>query len=152
MSQYNSVLNSESFSQVYQLWNQYLDQINTWYLEHLQLSAFWMSYIYIVGDVLLGLIPASQEDNWPTSLCSSSYDPMVLCIRKVQSCKTSAGVLRTNGQPSSGTSLCTSEFYGRSFSVQLGDEIPFGRILVDQTTKGTVNQDSKTTGSVTRFR
>ena len=40
---------------------------------------------------------------------------MVLCIRQVQFFKISAGVLRTNGVPSSGTSWCTSEFYGRSF-------------------------------------
>ena len=49
-----------------------------------------------------------------TSLRSSSYDPMVLCIRQVQLCKIS-GVLRTNGEPSSGSSSCTLEFYGRSF-------------------------------------
>ena len=37
------------------------------------------------------------------------------------------------------------------FSVRLADESPFGRTLVNQTMKVTVNQDTKTTGSVTRF-
>ena len=43
------------------------------FLEHLRhtngdLSAFWMSYIQLVGDVLLGLIRASREGNWQLHL------------------------------------------------------------------------------------
>ena len=39
------------------------------FLEHLrhnngELSAFWMSYIDMVEDVLLGLLRASREGNW----------------------------------------------------------------------------------------
>ena len=56
VSQYNSILNSESFLQVYQLWSQYLEHLRH---ENRQLSAFWMSYIHLVGDVLLGLIHTS---------------------------------------------------------------------------------------------
>ena len=43
------------------LWNEYLD-----YLRHDNgdLSAFWMSYLDIVGEILLGFIRASREGNW----------------------------------------------------------------------------------------
>ena len=37
------------------------------------------------------------------------------------------------------------------FSVQLAEESPFGRIPVDQATEVTVNEDTKTTGGVTKF-
>ena len=60
VSQYNNVLNSESLLQVYQLWSQYLENLRQ---ENSKLSAFWMSYIHLVGDVLLGLILASREGN-----------------------------------------------------------------------------------------
>ena len=56
VSQYNSVLHSESLLQVYQLWSQYLEHLRH---ENRQLSAFWMSSIHLVWDVLLGLILAS---------------------------------------------------------------------------------------------
>ena len=58
--QYNNVLNSESLLQVYQLWSQYLEHLRQ---ENSKLSTFWVSYIHLVGDVLLGLIRASREGN-----------------------------------------------------------------------------------------
>ena len=60
VSQYNNVLNSEYLLQVYQLWSQYLENLRH---ENSKLSAFWVSYIHLVGDVLLGLIRASREGN-----------------------------------------------------------------------------------------
>lgn len=42
-------------------------------------------------------------------------------------------------------------FMAGYFSVQLAGESPFGRIPVNQTTKVTVNKDTKTTGSTTKF-
>jgi len=60
VSQYNNVLNSKSVSQVYQLWSQYQEHLRH---ENSKLSAFWMSYVHLVGDVLLGLICASREGN-----------------------------------------------------------------------------------------
>ena len=54
--QYNNLLNSESLLQVYQLWSKYLENLRQ---ENGKLSAFWVSYIHLVGDVLLGLIRAS---------------------------------------------------------------------------------------------
>ena len=49
VSQYNNALKSESLLQVYQLWSQYLEHLRH---ENSKLSAFWMSYIPLVGDVL----------------------------------------------------------------------------------------------------
>ena len=59
--QLDTILGSPSLLQVYQLWDQYLQYLRT---ENGDLSAFWMSYIDIVEDVLLGLIRASREGNW----------------------------------------------------------------------------------------
>ena len=42
------------------LWSQYLENLRQ---ENSKLSAFWMSYIHLFGDVLLGLIRASREGN-----------------------------------------------------------------------------------------
>jgi len=60
VSQCNNVLNSESLLQVYQLWSQYLEHLHH---DNSKLFAFWMSYIHLDGDVLLGLIRASREGN-----------------------------------------------------------------------------------------
>ena len=65
--QYNNVLNSESLLQVYQLWSYYLEHLRH---ENSKVSAFWMSYIHLVGDVLLGLICASREGNLLLHLCA----------------------------------------------------------------------------------
>jgi len=42
-------------------------------------------------------------------------------------------------------------FCDGGFSVQLRGNNPFGRILVDQTTKVKINKDTKTAGGTTRF-
>ena len=58
VSQYNNVLNSESLVEVYQLWSQYLENLRH---ENSKLSAFWMSYIHLVGDVLLASSLRSEK-------------------------------------------------------------------------------------------
>jgi len=56
------------------------------------------------GDVQFEFTSAYTRPYYKkVTLCSSSYHPMVLYIRQVQLCKIS-GVLRTNGEPSSGSS------------------------------------------------
>ena len=75
---------------------------------------------------------------------------MVLCIRQVQLCKISDGVLRTNGEPEEHPYGHRNFMEGHS-SMKLAGENPFGRILVDQTMEVTVNKDTKTTGIVTIF-
>ena len=75
---------------------------------------------------------------------------MVLCIRKVQLCKISYGVLRTNGEPEEHPNVRRNFMEGH-FSMKLAGENPFGRILVDQTMEVTVNKDTKTTGIVPIF-
>ena len=42
-------------------WNEYLDFLRH---DNGNLSEFWMSYVDIVGDILLGLLRASREENW----------------------------------------------------------------------------------------
>ena len=62
---FDSILESQVLVQVHEVWRQFLE-----HLRHTNgdLSAFWMSYIQLVGDVLLGLIRASREGNWQLHL------------------------------------------------------------------------------------
>jgi len=52
---------SHSLEELYQLWDQYLKYLRA---DNGDLSAFWMSYLDIVVDVLLGLTRASREGTW----------------------------------------------------------------------------------------
>ena len=61
LRQCESILNSDPFKEIHLIWIQYLQYL---LFENGPLSCFWMSYIDIVGDVLLGLIRASREGNW----------------------------------------------------------------------------------------
>ena len=60
LRQCESILNSDPFKEIHPIWMQYLQYLRS---ENGPLSCFWMSYIDIVGDVLLGLIRASREGN-----------------------------------------------------------------------------------------
>ena len=55
LRQCESILNSDPFKEIHLIWMQYLRSENG------PLSCFWMLYIDIVGDVLLGLIRASRK-------------------------------------------------------------------------------------------
>lgn len=55
--QLHSILHSQSLEELYQLWDQYLQYLRA---DNVDLPAFWISYLDIVEDVLLGLIRASR--------------------------------------------------------------------------------------------
>ena len=62
-------LNCVGFEQVTVSWNEYLDFLCH---DNGNLSAFWMSYVDILGVILLGLLRASREGNWHLHLSAIS--------------------------------------------------------------------------------
>ena len=62
-------LNCVAFEQVTVSWNEYLDFLRH---DNGNLSAFWMFYVDILGDILLGLLRASREGNWHLHLSAIS--------------------------------------------------------------------------------
>ena len=63
--QYEQIVHSQAVVEVHELWSQFLQYLKS---ENGDLCAFWMSYIEVVGNVLLGLIRASREGNWQLHL------------------------------------------------------------------------------------
>ena len=110
---------------------------NVEFIPNSQLSAFWMSYIHLVGDVTLGLICASREGNWLLHL---------YVVHHMISWCFAYDKFNYVKHPDA-----HQNFMEGYFSVQLASESPFGRILVDQTIEVTVNKDKKMTAIMTRF-
>ena len=122
------------------------------FLEHLhhsngELSAYWMSYIDIVENVVLGLLRAARESNWDLHLSViRALIPWCFAYDKVNYA----------GYPSPNLAQMTNlpekypevykAFKTGQFSVQLSSNNPFGRLPVDQTTKVTVNKYTQTPG------
>ena len=147
--QLDTILGSHSLLQVYQLWDQYLQYLRT---ENGDLSAFWMSYIDIVEDVLLGLIRASREGNWLLHLHAiRQMIPWCFAYDKINYARyLPVYYAEMTNLPSEHPDVY-SNFMAGKFAVQLAEESPFGRIPVDQTTEVTVNKDTKTSGGETKF-
>ena len=57
----DALMQGSGFEAVLNLWNKFLDHLRH---DNGDLSAFWMSYIDMVGGVLLNLLRASREGNW----------------------------------------------------------------------------------------
>ena len=149
VSQYKNVLNSESLLQVYQLWSHYLEHLRH---ENSKLCAFWMSYIHLVGDVLLGLICASREGNLLLHLYAVHHMiPWCFAYDKFNYARYLLGYYTQMAYlPVEHPGVHRNFMEGR-LSMQLAGESPFGRILLDQTIEVTVNKDTKTTGIVKIF-
>ena len=128
-------------------WNEYLDFLRH---DNGNLSAFWMSYVDIVGAILVGLLRASREGNWHLHLSAiSKIIPWLMTELSMQDT-----CLHTNTKmyslkdkhPEVYNIFCNGEF-----SVQVADQNPFGRIPVDQTIEMTINKDAQTAGGITKF-
>ena len=58
---FDSLLNNPLLAQLMTLWNSFLDYLHC---DNGELSAFWMSYIDFMENVILGLLHGSREGNW----------------------------------------------------------------------------------------
>ena len=63
----DELLNSKELTNSFIAWNHNLDHLRN---AKGNFPSFWMSYIDMVGDILLGLLRASREGNWQLHLCA----------------------------------------------------------------------------------
>ena len=111
-----------------------------------------MSYIHLVGDVLLGLICASREGNLLLHLYAVHHMfPWCFAYDKFNYTRYLLVYYAQMANLPVEHPDVHRNFMEGHFSMQLAGESPFGRILVDQTMKVAVNKDTKTTGIVTIF-
>lgn len=126
---------------MHEVWCQFLE-----YLRHTNgdLSAFWMSYIQLVGDVLLGLIQASREGNWQLHLFAiRQMIPWCFAYDKMNYARYLPPYYAQMTTLEVDHPEVYQSFMEGQFSVQLAGDNPFGRLPVDQTTEVTVNKDTK---------
>ncbi len=72
--EFEELLQTPLLVQVMTLWNNFLEHLRH---NNGELSAYWMSYIDMVEDVVLGLLRASREGNW--SLHLNAIRVMIPC-------------------------------------------------------------------------
>lgn len=153
-----SDLNQETFSSV--LKSPFLSELVTmWqdFLEHLrhsngELSTYWMSYIDLVEEVVLGLLRASREGNWHLHLHAiRAFLPWCFAYDRVNYARyLSTYFAEMTNLPQKNPEVYEA-FQCGMFSVQLSSNNPFGKIPVDQTTEVTVNKDTQTPGGTSGF-
>lgn len=144
-----SMLVTQDFKDLKAMWSQFLDHLRT---SNGDLSAFWMSYVDMVEDIILGLLRASREGNWELHLNAIralipwdfAYDRTnyarylpVYYAQMSALCETHPEVYEA--------------FRDGYFSVQMSSSNPFGRLPIDQALEVTVNRDTQTPGGTTRF-
>ena len=112
-----------------------------------------MSYVDIVGDILLGLLRASREGNWHLHFSAiSKIIPWCFAYDRAKYARYLPAYLTKmyslkDKHPEVYNIFCNGEF-----SVQVTDQNPFGRIPVNQTIEMTINKDTQTAGGITKFR
>ena len=126
------------------------------YLEHMRsergdLASFWMSYVDLV-DVVLNLLPASREGNWPMHL-GVIHDIIPWCFAYNR--QNYARYLSHHYKEMSNLESEHPKIYkflnNSGFSVQLGQQNSFGRIPIHQTIEETVNKDTQMAGGTKGF-
>lgn len=145
----NNLLHSPVLSEVITLWKDFLEHLRH---NNGELSAFWMSYIDMVEEVLLGLLRASREGNWELHLHAiRTMIPWCFAYDKINYARyLSPYFAQMTNLPEKNPSVYEA-FKTGQFSVQLSSANTFGRIPVDQTTEVTVNKDTQTPGGTSRF-
>lgn len=139
---------SSSFAEFVKLFEMYMDFLR---LENGKLSEFWMSYIDIV-EILLGLLRASREGNWELHVSSiRKMIPWCFAYDNLNYARYLSAYLSEMSHLEEDHPDVIAYFRSGGFSVQIGDENPFGRIPVDQACEETVNKDTQTAGGTKGF-
>ena len=127
------------------------------YCEHLRnsngpLSSFWMSYIDLVGGILLGLIRASREGDWNLHMTSvRSMISWCFAYDRQNYARYLSVYYAEMSQLSTEHPDVLNHFLAGEFSVQIGASNPFGRIPMDQTIEETANRDTKIAGGIRKY-
>jgi len=127
----------------------------TEYLPYLRSSngslvAFWVSFVDMV-EILLGMIRASREGNWLLHLSSiKGMIPWCFAYKQNYARYLSIYYCQMTRLHETHPRVHQHMIHG-GFAVQLSDDIPFGKIPVDQTVKETKNKDTQTAGGTKGF-
>ena len=126
------------------------------YLDYLRnkkgkLSSFWMSYIDLV-DILLNMVRASREGHWELHLSAiEQMIPWCFAYDNVNYARYLPAYLSEMTHLEETHPEAHEFLKSGGFSVQIGDQNPFGRVPVDQTCEETVNKDTQTAGGTKGF-
>ncbi|KAL8625537.1 hypothetical protein ACOMHN_014626 [Nucella lapillus] len=146
---FQALLDNPVVCQILDLWDEYLQHLRH---DNGDLSAFWMSYVDMVEDILLGLLRASREGNWDLHLHAiRSMIPWCFSYDKLNYARFLPVYYAEMTNLATDHPEIYEEFQKGNFSVQLATGNPFARIPVDQTTEVTVNKDTQTVGGTARF-
>ncbi|KAL8567726.1 hypothetical protein ACOMHN_009034 [Nucella lapillus] len=146
---FQALLDNPVVCQILDFWDEYLQHLRH---DNGDLSAFWMSYVDMVEDVLLGLLRASREGNWDLHLHAiRSMIPWCFSYDKLNYARFLPVYYAEMTNLATDHPEIYEEFQKGNFSVQLATGNPFARIPVDQTTEVTVNKDTQTVGGTARF-
>ena len=127
------------------------------YLDYLRnnngkLSSFWMSYIDLV-DILLNMVRASREGHWELHLSAiEQMIPWCFAYDNVNYARYLPAYLSEMTHLEETHPEAHEFLKYAGFSVQIGDQNPFGRVPVDQTCEETVNKDTQTAGGNQRLQ
>lgn len=146
---FSAIMESPSFVELTILWRDFLEHLRH---NNGELSGYWMSYVDMVENILLGLLRASREGNWDLHLRAvREMIPWCFAYDKINYARyLSAYLAQMTNLPEDHPDVYKAFKEGK-FSVQLSSSNPFGRIPVDQTTEVTVNKDTQTPGGTARF-
>ncbi|KAK3748766.1 hypothetical protein QZH41_000790 [Actinostola sp. cb2023] len=127
------------------------------YLEYLRksngkLCSFWMSYIDIF-EIMLNLVRASREGHWKLHLSAvKQMIPWCFAYDNLNYARyMSAYLSEMSHLKETHPEVCEYLKSGGGFSVQIGNQNPFGRIPTDQACEETVNKDTQTAGGTKGF-
>ena len=124
----------------------FLTYLNGFRHEKFQLAAFWMTYVEMV-DILLGLLRADREGEWPLHLsCIRRMIPWCFDLAKINYARYLPVYYAQMSRLQETSPVLHDHFINGGLSVQLRNEHPFAIIAVDQTTEETVNKDTQTAG------
>ena len=131
------------------MWNSFLEHLRS---DNGDLSAYWMSYIDMVENIILGLLRGSREGNWNLHLNAvGCMIPWCFAYDKVNYARYLSAYYAEMTNLSEKKPDVYDAFQAGQFSVQMSCSNPFGKIPVDQTTEATVNKDTQTPGGTIRF-
>ena len=146
---FDSLLNNPLLAELMTLCNSFLDYLRC---DNGELSAFWMSYIDFMENVIFGLLRGSCEGNGNLNLNAiRSMIPWCFAYDKINYTRyLSPYFAEMTNLPAKKPDMYEA-FRASQLSVQMSCNNSFGRIPVDQTTEVTVNKDTQTPGGTNRF-
>ncbi len=122
---FDNLLNSPTVAKLMTIWGDFTEHLRH---NNGDLSAYWMSYIDIVENVILGLLRSSREGNWSLHLYAiKSMIPWCFAYDKVNYARyLSAYFAEMTTLPTKNPDIYEA-FKAGQFSVQISSCNPFGR-------------------------